>query len=444
MDPNLSPSPGCGVAPAWWRRVPAWSELSTSTFRDVRWQLRNTVRTLDALQQALGHQLPARFLADAADGLARSPMELRLTPHVVSLIDWSRPWADPVRRQFLPLGSEHEPDHPMARLDSLAERRDTVLPGLVHRYPRKVLFLTLDVCPVYCRCCTRSYAVGSSTEAVTKGHLASGRSRLDQVVDYLQAHPEVDDVVLSGGDTSLLPAGAVLEIGERLLGLGHIRRLRFGSKLMAVLPQRLLSDEPWLDALTRVAQLGHERGCEVALHTHVNHPRELTPHTRDAARALWERRVTMRNQSVLQRGVNDDADTMLALLRGLARLHIQPYYVYNHDVVAGVECLRTTLRTAAELEKSVRGALTGFDTPTFVCDVVGGGGKRDLHSWELYDERLGLAIYRSPAVEPERVYYAFDPLSQLEPAARRAWNEPGAPARLVQRAMERAGLGTSH
>ena len=438
------PAPDPSTQPEWWRVIPGWSDVDPTRFRDTRWQMRHTVRSLDKLIGLTGPLLPHGFASDARGGLAVAPMELRLTPYVVSLIDWTRPWRDPIRRQFLPLGSEVEPDHPLASLDSLNEGRDTVLPGLIHRYPDKVLFLTLDVCPVYCRCCTRSYAVGSSTDQVDKPSLSSGRSRLDDVCDYLRQHPKVVDVVISGGDTCLLPASAIRSIGERLLDLPSIRRIRFASKLMAVLPQKVLTDEPWLDALGYVADLGHQRGCEVALHTHVNHPREISPITVSAAERLFERRITLRNQSVLQRGVNDDPTTMLALLRRLAELHVRPYYVYTHDVVAGVECLRTTLARGIEIEKEIRGGLAGFDTPTFVCDVMGGGGKRDLHSYEYYDERLGIAVYRSPVVDPGRAYFYVDPLSQLSSAAQRAWQQPGAPDRFVQQALERAGMGTSH
>jgi lysine 2,3-aminomutase len=428
----------------WWQAVPAWSGVSRATFEDHRWQLGRTVRSLDSLVELVGPLLPPGFSTDARAGMAVSPMALRLTPYVVSLVDWTQPWRDPIRRQFVPLGSEVEPDHPMASLDSLEEGRDTVLPGLVHRYPDKVLFLTLDVCPVYCRFCTRSYTVGGSTDQVDKPSLSSGRSRLDEVCDYLERNPRVVDVVVSGGDTSLLPPGTLREIGERLLRISSIRRIRFASKLLAVLPQKVVSDERWLDALAHVAELGHRRGCEVALHTHVNHPREITPVAAEAARRLFERRVTLRNQSVLQRGVNDDAATMTRLVDSLARLHARPYYVYTHDVVAGVEVLRTSLGGAIEIEKQVRGTTAGFDTPTFVCDVMGGGGKRDLHSFEHYDERLGIAVYRSPVVDDERPFFYFDPLSQLEPAAQRAWLEPGAGERFVARALERAGMGTSH
>jgi lysine 2,3-aminomutase len=429
-----------GGDPLWWRAIPAWRHLDPARFGDPRWQLEHSVHGLDALLELVGPSLPPGFAADARAGMAAAPMALRLTPHALSLVDWSQPWEDPIRRQFLPLDSEGEPDHPMARLDALDEARDSVLPGLVHRYPGRVLYLSLDACPVYCRCCTRSYALGHSQRPARAAGGAGGLRHLDRVCDYLGQHPEVHDVVVSGGDTCLLPPRSLQRIGERLLALDSIRRIRFGSKLLAVLPQQIVCDGPWLAALTQLATLAHQRGCELALHTHVNHPRELTPLAAEAAGMLFERHITLRNQSVLQRGVNDDPATMLALLRGLSRLHARPYYVYTHDMVRGVEALRTTLASAIELEKRVRGAQAGVDTPTFVCDLMGGGGKRDLHSYERYDRQLGIAVYRSPALDPARPFLHLDPIALLDPAVQRAWREPGAGGRLVAQAIEAAGF----
>ncbi|MBN2798853.1 MAG: KamA family radical SAM protein [Deltaproteobacteria bacterium] len=424
-----------------WRRIPAWADLDEATFRDAGWQLRSSVRSLDGLAALVGALAPDGFLEDVRAGLAAAPMAMRITPHLLASVVWSNPWRDPIRRQFIPVGSELEADHPMGSLDSLEEERDAVLPGLVHRYPDKVLYLTLDVCPVYCRFCTRSYAVGADTQEVEKASLAGGRGRLDQVLAYLRAHPQVVDVVVSGGDTSMLPASGIREIGEALVRLPQIRRVRFASKLMSVLPQKVLSDQAWLDALTEVTRLGRERGCEVALHTHINHPAEITVHTLEAAKVLWQRGITVRNQSVLQRGVNDTPEVMSHLLRELASLHLRPYYVYTHDVVAGVEVLRTSLRTALEVEKAVRGSIAGFDMPVFVCDVVGGGGKRDAHSFEHYDERMGVAVFRSPVVDPERPFFYFDPLSSLSPEARSIWSDPERRGAMLQRILERAGMG---
>lgn len=247
--------------------------------------------------------------------------------------------------------------------------------------------------------------------------------------------------MISGGDTWLLSADKLRSLGEELLRIPHIRRFRVASKGLAVLPQKILSDEPWLDALTELHELARTRGVEVALHTHANHPAELTSHTARAMVRLRQRGLVVRNQTVLQAGVNDDPAVMRLLVRRLGWLGIQPYYVYTHDMVPGVEALRTTLDEALELEKRTRGFTAGFNTPTFVCDTHGGGGKRGVHSFELYDRQLGVAVYRSPVVNPDQPFFYFDPLHRLDRSVQEAWRSPERRRRLLDAMVERAGFG---
>ena len=424
----------------WWRSLTPWQDVSEEQFRDHRWQNRWAVRSEDRVIELLGDYLDPAFVDDVRDGIARSPMKIRLTPYVLSLIDWADPTHDPVRRQFLPLGSEQEPDHPMARLDALAEQQDAVTPGLVHRYPDKVLFLALDVCPVYCRYCTRSYSIGGDTEQVEKRCFRPARRRWAKVFEYLRAHSEVEDVVVSGGDLSMLGGEALAHIGHELLAIPNIRRIRLATKALAVLPQKVLNDDAWTEALLDIVDTGRERGVHVCVHTHFNHPKEITEITADACALLFQEGVVVRNQSVLLRGVNDDLDTMTRLVRRLAWVNVQPYYVYVHDLIPGVETLRTSLATGIELEKQVRGRTAGFMTPTFVCDTAGGGGKRALHSYELYDEDRGVAVYRSPVVDPERLFFHFDPLRSLPPSVRKAWLHSELSQAMVQAAVRAADL----
>jgi lysine 2,3-aminomutase len=189
-------------------------------------------------------------------GLRQAPMNMRLSPYILSRIDWSRPYEDPVRRQFLPVASTRLPDHPRLEFDSLHERDDSPVDGLVHRYPDKVLFLALDVCPVYCRFCTRSYAIGGSTDTVDKDGYKPQPERWEQGLAYLASRPEVEDVVLSGGDAFMLPARKLRELLQGILAIPHIRRLRVASKGPAVMPMKILRDEAWTDALLEAADLG--------------------------------------------------------------------------------------------------------------------------------------------------------------------------------------------
>jgi len=205
--------------------------------------------------------------------------------------------------------------------------------------------------------------------------LRDGRWR--RAFDYVAATPAVEDVLVSGGDAWQLRADQVTEIGDALLAIPHMRRVRFASRGLVASPQKVLTDGRWTDALTRVVDRGRALHKEVALHAHFNHPREVTAVTRRATGLLMERGVFVRSQAVLQRGVNDDPAVMTALVKRLGYANAHAYYVYVHDLVRGVEDLRTSLAAALRVEKHVRGATAGFNTPVFVVDAPGGGGERE-------------------------------------------------------------------
>ena len=365
-------------------------------------------------------------------------MSVRISPYLLSLIDWEQPFEDPLRRQFLPLASTRLPDHPCLHFDSLNEQGDAPVPGLTHRYPDKALFLPLTTCPVYCRFCTRSYAVGVDTEEVEKVHFQGTEVRWREAFAYIASRPELEDVVVSGGDAYNLRAAQLTEIADALLRLPNIRRLRFATKGPAVMPQKILSDIPWRDALCAAVERGRALGKEVVLHTHFNHPSEITGITEDAMSALFSRGVTVRNQTVLQRGVNDTVATMALLVKRLGHVNVHPYYVYMHDLVKGVEDLRTTLDTALHIEKHVRGLTAGFNTPTFVVDAPGGGGKRDVHSFEHYDPETGVSVFTSPTVKKDEFYFYYDPLHALSESTRRRWEEPVQRQTMIDNARLRA------
>ena len=383
--------------------------MSAEAFLDPSWQARNSIRSVSDLRFALGENSDPEILEDIARGVAASTMTLRVSPYIASLINWADPARDPLRRQFFPMASEREPDHPDMTMDSLAEQDHSEVSGLIRRYPDKALFLPINTCPVYCTFCTRSYAVGLNTPTVSKVPLPANHTRWSEAFDWLRDHPEVEDVVVSGGDAYNLSPSALHEIGEALLAIPSLRRIRIATKGMAVLPSRIGRDSAWTAALLNFVETGRRKTVSVALHTHFNHPNEISWVTRDAAELLFQAGVTVRNQSVLLRGVNDDADTMHQLIKRLGHLHIQPYYVYMHDMVAGTETYRTTLQVALDLEKSLRGRTAGFHMPTFIVDLPGGGGKRGIHSFETYDRATGISTFRSPAIDQDRVYRYFDP-----------------------------------
>lgn len=438
QKPSVNESHRDLITDEFWRRIPAYRDVDEATFLDHRWQSKHSVTRAEQLYSVLRECVSDAFYQAVEEGLKRAPMSVRLSPYVVSLCDWEHPENDPIRRQFLPLGPEILPDHPMARLDSLSERACSPVPGLTHRYPDKVLFLTQDRCPVYCRYCTRSYAVGQDT-GVVKDHVSAQRERWELAFDYIRAHSQIEDVVISGGDSYSLREDQLRFIGNSLLDIPHIRRMRFATKGLAVLPMKILSDEPWFEALCEVAHRGRKLHKEVCIHTHVNHPNEITDITRRAAGRLFEEGITVRNQTVLLRGVNDDPDTMRTLIRRLGYIQIHPYYVFQHDLVTGVEDLRTSLGTTIELEKQMRGTTAGFHCPAFVVDTPGGGGKRDVHSYEYYDQGTGVSVFRSPTVGGDKRYFYFDPIDQLSDEGQERWADPNEHDQILSQALIAAG-----
>jgi lysine 2,3-aminomutase len=426
---------------AFWRRIPAYQAVSEAEFLDHRWQAKHSITNIAKLLAALQGLVSEDFIKDAQRGFERAPMSVRVSPYLLSLIDWSRPYQDPLRLQFIPVLSRLLPDHPKLDLDSLHERVDMPVPGLTHRYVDKALFLPLDTCPVYCRFCTRSYAVGIDTDEVSKFQLKVNAERWQQTFDYIRSRPELEDIVISGGDAYQLRPEQLTQIGETLLRMSNVRRMRYATKGPAVMPQKILTDEAWIDALTGVVELGRKLHKEVVIHTHFNHPAEITEITKAAMDKLFERGITVRNQTVLQRGVNDSVETMRLLVKRLGYLNVHPYYIYMHDLVKGVEDLRTTLQTGLAIEKGIRGSTAGFNTPLVVVDAPGGGGKRDAHSFEHYDRVTGVSVFTSPSVRPGALYFYFDPIDLLPPEGRARWAEPAQHPIMIDEAR-RAALGS--
>lgn len=422
---------------AFWQKIPAYRTVDEATFLDHTWQAKNTITNPAKLLSAVQDLVPQAFYDDVTEGFRRAPMSIRVSPYLLSLIDWADPYNDPLRRQFVPVSSRLLPDHPKLTLDSLHEQADAPVPGLTHRYPDKALFLVLDTCPVYCRFCTRSYAVGVDTEGVEKVSLKATEDRWERAFKYISERPELEDIVVSGGDSYQLKARQITLIGERLLAMPNIRRIRFATKGPAVMPMKLITDTEWVDALSAVVEKGRKLHKEVVLHTHFNHPNEITAITKRALDGVFERGIIVRNQCVLQRGVNDSIATMQLLVKRLGHCQVHPYYVYVHDLVKGVEDLRTTLQTALDIEKAVRGVTAGFHTPTFVVDAPGGGGKRVAHSFEHYDRDTGISVFAAPSVKPGYFLY-FDPVDTLRPEIQARWADPAEQDKMVEAAIAAA------
>ena len=418
-----------------WKEIPAWKNISREDFGNYLWQAKNSVKKLSEVKDVLQSRISDEFMADIEAGLKIAPMNIRITPYVFALIDWDNPVDDPLRKQFLPLASQMLPDHPYYLSDSLYEDVDSPVPMLTHRYPDKVLFLPLTTCPVYCSYCTRSRIIGGSTETVEKDTYGANLQRAEQAFEYIEKTNTIEDVVISGGDAFNMTANHIKAIGERLLGIDHVRRIRYATKGIAILPQKITSDEKWVNAFLDIHRLGREKGKSVVIHTHFSSPREITQWSRDAMDRLFAEGVIVRNQAVMQTGVNENADVMIRMNKKLSYMNIQPYYVYVHDMVPGCEHLRTTLGEAVELEKQVRGCSAGFNTPTFVCDAPGGGGKRHVASYEYYDRENGISVWRAPSVKPNELFIYFDPIHKLSTVAQRRWADPVLRENMVNHAI---------
>ena len=410
--------------PQFWKFTQPFEGVKVEDFLSQKWQLKHTVSGLQSIENFLRSVTSDGFVKQVLLGIKKAPMAVRLTPYILSRIDWSDPISDPIRRQFIPLAAEYVCDHPMLTLDSLAEQDDSPIPGLVHRYSDKALFLAQPTCPVYCRFCTRSYMVGQDTDVIKKVQHESTPNHWRLIFAYLETQPKIEDIVVSGGDCYNLSPKMLELIGDSLLKIPHIRRIRFATKGLAVDPTKILTDKEWTNTLTHIVDRARKMNKHVSLHTHFNHPNEVSWITQQASGLLFERGITVRNQSVLIRGVNDNFSTMSSLVKKLAEMNIQPYYVYQHDMVKGVESLRTDLHTNISLEKWIRGLTAGFYTPTFVTDCPGGGGKRVSCSYEYYNRETGVSVYVAPSIKKNRAFLYFDPLSYLKEEIQEAWFDP--------------------
>ena len=406
-----------------WKTIPVWKDIDYETFIDHKWQDKNAIINHKKLLHTIEDLVDNNFLEDARKGFEKAPMATRITPYLLSLMDWKDPINCPIRKQFLSLESTLQPDHPMLRFDSLNEQEDSPVKGLTHRYEDKVLFLALDTFPVYCRFCTRAYAVGNATATAEKISLKASKERWKEIFKYLRENKKVQDVVISGGDAFRLKASQISEIGYELLKIDHIRRFRFATKGLSVMPMKILSDKRWAEAIIELTDKARKEYKEVCIHTHVNHSNEITKITQDAMNYLFSEGVKVRNQSVFQNGVNDTPESMISLVKELSYINSQPYYVYVHDLTGGTEDMRTSVKKAISVEKHVRGVTAGFNTPLFIVDAPGGGGKRDVHSCEWYDTFTGISVWEAPSVKPGQKFLYFDPLHSLEPEAVKNWQD---------------------
>jgi lysine 2,3-aminomutase len=313
-----------------------------------------TLRTLADLEE---HGLTAEAdRAGLADVAAR--FAIAVTPHMLALIDPQDP-ADPIARQFVPRPEELAPD-PDARPDPLDEARLSPVPGLVHRYPDRVLLKLTHTCPVYCRFCFRREVVGPGGEAPLTG------DGLEAALAYIRERPQIFEVIFTGGDPLMLSPRRIAEVTQALAAIPHVQVLRWHSRVPVVDPNRTTPD--------LVASL-KAPGKAVYVVLHANHPRELAPTAQAACARIIDGGIPMLSQSVLLKGVNDDAETLAALMRAFVALRIKPYYLHHMDLAPGTRHFRTSIAEGQELMRALRGRVSGLAQPTYVLDIPGGAGK---------------------------------------------------------------------
>jgi lysine 2,3-aminomutase len=427
-----------------WRRLPGYRDVAPEQWESAQWQRAHTVKNLRQLKDALGDLATEAFMEDLErDQRRRATMSMLVPPQMLNTMDETDLWADPVRRYMLPVYSDRDPEfpsHPMASRDSLHEADMWAVEGLTHRYPTKVLAELLATCPQYCGHCTRMDLVGGDTPQILKYRFEEKQNeRWEHMLDYLRRTPSVRDVVVSGGDMANVPIHRLEDFVMRILEIENIRDIRLATKGLMGIPQHFLQAD-LLESCERMARTARDRGVDIAIHTHVNHARQVTPLVAKAARALLAAGFRdVRNQGVLLRGVNTTPKELLDLCFTLLdQAKVMPYYFYMCDMIPNSEHWRTAVWEAQQLQHGIMGYLPGFATPRIVVDVPF-VGKRWTHMVEEYDRVRGISYwtknYRTGIEfdDPDALrhrYPYYDPVPSLGDEGREYW-------RLVSTGAER-------
>lgn len=398
MAPHTSPAFDDDEPPSISRRHPAWADVPQQQWDDWRWQMSNAVRSVRQLRTML--QFSEEELI--AIGELEADYKLVIPPYYFSLIDPNDP-NDPIRLQSVPSSRELENPSGYELEDPLEEDKDSPVPGVTHRYPDRALLVTTPACSMYCRFCTRKRAT------LTRGGWDT-ISRDDQrMVEYVAKHPEIRDVIVSGGDPLTLPTPKLRFFLESLSAIRHVDVIRIGTRVPVTLPQRLYDPE--------LVELLSSAG-KVWIQTHFNHPREITPEAKRACNSLLRGGMPVNNHSVLLKGVNDDLETMRNLLRGLLRIKVRPYYLFHCDPVTGAGHFRTSVWKGMEIMEGLRGHMSGLGIPTYVVDSPHGGGKIPIMPNYLISAGEDAVVLRNFEGQIVR-YQAQDKPSTVEPTITR-------------------------
>jgi lysine 2,3-aminomutase len=324
-------------------------------WNDWKWQFRHRITSVEGLAR----YIPLSSKEQAQINLVIKRYPFCVTPYYLSLIN-PEDSNDPIRKQAVPCFDEITLSD-MGQEDPLEEKRDSVVPGLVHRYPDRVLMVLTDICPMLCRHCTRK-------REWQHGGWVRKDEQIEPMLDYIRNNPQVRDVIISGGDVLTLSTERLEKVLRRLREIPSVEIIRIGSRYPVVLPQRI--DKELCDMLSNYGPIW--------FNTHFNHPNEVTPEAARACDMLVRAGVPVNNQTVLLRGINDSVETQLKLAQCLLKIKVRPYYLFQCDEVQGTEHLRTPVETGLKIIEGMRGHTSGLAVPAFVIDLPSGGGKVPL------------------------------------------------------------------
>ena len=338
-----------------YQRIPLWKHVPLEEWETYRWQMTNRIQTVEQLRQVI------RLTPSEERAITRKSGRfiMGIPPYWAALMDADDPTC-PIRRQAVPVEEEYKLS-PNDMIDPLGEDSHMPVPGLVHRYPDRVLLLVVEVCAMYCRFCTRSRVVGT-----TAGY--SRPANIDAAIDYIRAHRKIRDVLISGGDPLTLSDDRLDEVLTKLKTIPHVEFIRIGTRNPVTLPYRIT------ESLCAVLK----KHKPVWMSLHFNHPKEVTPPVKKACGMLADSGVPLGSQTVLLKGINDRAAIMKKLFHELLKIRVRPYYIYQCDPVKGTAHFRTPVSVGLQIIEKLRGHTTGYAVPTFVVDGPGGGGKIPL------------------------------------------------------------------
>lgn len=338
-----------------WQDIPLFADVSAADWFDWHWQRRNVITDAKTLSKVLPLDETEKREIDET----LTAFRMAITPYYAAVIDRTYRQCS-VRLQAVPSAAELQ-DVAADMIDPLHEDEDSPTPGLTHRYPDRVLFQVTYVCSMYCRHCTRRRVVGSEDAHLSRQHIDAG-------IEYIRQHPEIRDVLLSGGDPLVMSDDGIEYILRQLRAIEHVEIIRIGTRTPVVLPMRIT------DELVAMLRQYHP----LYVNTHFNHPHEITEEARAACAKLADAGIPLGNQSVLLREVNDCIHIMRRLVHELLMIRVKPYYIYQCDLTKGIQHFRTSIAKGIEIIESLRGHTSGMAVPTFVVDAPGGGGKIPL------------------------------------------------------------------